>query len=447
MTADGSNSESDFISDELLSGYLDDELSDAERVRVESALESNERYRQILTELQTLRAGLGALPRQRVDADFQQRVLDRISNENQVAVAKSNVVVNSWRGNLRRNIMSFSAIATGITILIVSNWEPDTKVAVSPVESELPSVASNEALAEERADRADDMRRENSLAGSPDPRLDASEQEVDSVERAPRISRFSLAEDRVADLAMAENSGAAVPRSASNPIEPSSVPSNFSVANAADPKGALNSQIPTVGQPAGSSEVVRIRPKYVAAIAQKLRQLDQVDLVVSVYADDSKFLPALLPPGSQISERADLRQQRKAEPSSDLLSVAAGSSPLIASLDAGELESLTSRFESAGRKFAVIDSAAILAKTSEPVVKYFYRQSVPDSRSLRARSVQEIPSSPASDLYLDLDVGPDPSRDESVDQTVAIPQAEGAVIDSQEKLRVLFVVFPVNEVP
>ena len=447
MTADGSNSESDFISDELLSGYLDDELSDAERVRVESALESNERYRQILTELQTLRAGLGALPRQRVDADFQQRVLDRISNENQVAVAKSNVVVNSWRGNLRRNIMSFSAIAAGITILIVSNWKPDTKVAVSQVESELPSVAINEALSEERADGADGTRRENMLAGSPDPSFDTSEQMADSVQPAPRTSRFALAEDRVDDLAMEDSTGAPLPQSASDPNEPSSVPRNYAVVIAADPKATLNSEAPTVGQPGGSHEVVRIRPKYVAAIAQKLRQLDQVDLVVSVYADDSKFLPALLPPGSQDRERSDLQQQRETKSSSDLLSFAAGSSPLIASLDAGELESLTSRFESAGRKFAVIDSAAILAKTSEPVVKYFYRQSAPDSRALRARSVQEIPSSPASDLYLDLDVGPDPSRDESEGKTVALPQAEGALIDSQEKLRVLFVVFPVNEAP
>src|SRR4051812_5288277 len=61
--------------DELLSAFLDNELSPAERATVEQHLADNANDRQLLTELKSLRCDLAALPQVAVKADFADRVV------------------------------------------------------------------------------------------------------------------------------------------------------------------------------------------------------------------------------------------------------------------------------------------------------------------------------------------------------------------------------------
>ena len=63
------------ITDELLSAYLDDELSPDERALVESRLAADPQARQLVEELRTLSGEVRELPRHTVSAGFSQRVV------------------------------------------------------------------------------------------------------------------------------------------------------------------------------------------------------------------------------------------------------------------------------------------------------------------------------------------------------------------------------------
>jgi hypothetical protein len=63
------------FTDELLSAYLDGELTPAERVQVEARLASDPHVRQLLDELRVLSGEVRALPRYSVGAGFSQRVI------------------------------------------------------------------------------------------------------------------------------------------------------------------------------------------------------------------------------------------------------------------------------------------------------------------------------------------------------------------------------------
>ncbi len=64
--------------EELLSGYLDGELHDAERDRVEQWLRDSEAHRDRLRELQSLRDRLQSLPKHTLSADFSGRVVRQV---------------------------------------------------------------------------------------------------------------------------------------------------------------------------------------------------------------------------------------------------------------------------------------------------------------------------------------------------------------------------------
>src|SRR5436309_4567448 len=61
--------------DELLSAFLDDELSPAERAQVEKHLAASEADRQLLAELKSLRGDLASLPQAVVSPDFADRAV------------------------------------------------------------------------------------------------------------------------------------------------------------------------------------------------------------------------------------------------------------------------------------------------------------------------------------------------------------------------------------
>ena len=64
--------------DELLSAWIDGELSDAERKQVEAHLAENSAAKRLLKEYQEISDTLRKLPRQSVDARFQESVMKAI---------------------------------------------------------------------------------------------------------------------------------------------------------------------------------------------------------------------------------------------------------------------------------------------------------------------------------------------------------------------------------
>src|SRR5688500_13898316 len=65
------------FNDELISAYLDGELSPDEQACVEQTLVESAEFRQMFEELRTLRGDLQTLPSHRLPADFSERVLER----------------------------------------------------------------------------------------------------------------------------------------------------------------------------------------------------------------------------------------------------------------------------------------------------------------------------------------------------------------------------------
>src|SRR3954454_8055803 len=69
---------SDF-SDELLSAFIDDELTPAEREQVDQHLATSESSRKLVTELRSLRGEVAALPAVTVSDAFTDRVLQAVT--------------------------------------------------------------------------------------------------------------------------------------------------------------------------------------------------------------------------------------------------------------------------------------------------------------------------------------------------------------------------------
>ncbi len=132
--------------EELLSAYLDDELSVDERTRVEGWLAESAELRQLRDDLLTLRAGLQTLPQHKLDRDLATSVLRRAEQavlrsktgdfSDSTIVPKS---ANWWerRSNLRRLIWPALAVAAALVILVYdANQRPDElHVAQAPPEA------------------------------------------------------------------------------------------------------------------------------------------------------------------------------------------------------------------------------------------------------------------------------------------------------------------------
>ena len=69
------------IPDELLSAYLDGELSPAEQEQIDQALANDHGLQALLTELRQVRADLQLLPRHKLPPSFSDRVLQSCRNQ------------------------------------------------------------------------------------------------------------------------------------------------------------------------------------------------------------------------------------------------------------------------------------------------------------------------------------------------------------------------------
>jgi anti-sigma factor RsiW len=74
------NETNDNLDDELLSAYVDGELTDAERAAVEARLEGDAAARELVAELRSLSGSLRALPRESLAEDLRGAVLKQIGD-------------------------------------------------------------------------------------------------------------------------------------------------------------------------------------------------------------------------------------------------------------------------------------------------------------------------------------------------------------------------------
>jgi hypothetical protein len=128
---------------ELLSAYLDGELTAEEQARVEQALAADPSARQLLDELRAVGTSLQALPQYKLDDDMSQRVLDlaarRMLVGNQVdRQAESGGLKEddangvkplwkelNWRDMLSRRALAWSGTAVAVAILLY--WTDPTR--------------------------------------------------------------------------------------------------------------------------------------------------------------------------------------------------------------------------------------------------------------------------------------------------------------------------------
>ena len=140
----------DVPNSELLSAYLDGELTAAERAHVEQLLSTSPAARQSMDELRALSSTIRGLPSQKLGEDLSQLVLRTAErrmltggdqrSEPADATQSSGWGGPSWRGMLSRRALVWSGLAAGIALMIVWNEPPRQarELAVAPKAVETP---------------------------------------------------------------------------------------------------------------------------------------------------------------------------------------------------------------------------------------------------------------------------------------------------------------------
>jgi hypothetical protein len=107
------------MSDEMISAYLDGELSSDERQAVERALQQDAACQQLYDQLRALRESLQGLPRHELDAEFAARVLRRIG-EIHPDHAPQPARASGPRGIRRGLAWAAVAIAAGVAVMLLA---------------------------------------------------------------------------------------------------------------------------------------------------------------------------------------------------------------------------------------------------------------------------------------------------------------------------------------
>jgi anti-sigma factor RsiW len=107
------------MSDEMISAYLDGELSSDERQAVERAMQQDAACRQLYDQLRALRESLQGLPRHELEPEFAARVLQRIA-EIRPDHAPQPAPVPAPRGFRRGLVWAAVAIAAGVAVMLLA---------------------------------------------------------------------------------------------------------------------------------------------------------------------------------------------------------------------------------------------------------------------------------------------------------------------------------------
>ena len=117
------------LDDELLSGYIDGELTDEERAQVEQRLENDSSARAMVDDLRALSGKLKSLPRQRLDEDLRTAVLTQIG--------RRSVELPPARISMARRLMwPAIAVAAALMLIFISGDELHEIGDVAQVENQ-----------------------------------------------------------------------------------------------------------------------------------------------------------------------------------------------------------------------------------------------------------------------------------------------------------------------
>lgn len=115
--------------DELLSAYLDDELSDAERAAAEIRLRDDPRARQLVAELRAVSAAVRALPREKLGEDLREAVLSQ-------EVVRHVVTEEEEQSSARRWTWAAMAIAATFFLMVYMPQRVEEKEQLARVEGQ-----------------------------------------------------------------------------------------------------------------------------------------------------------------------------------------------------------------------------------------------------------------------------------------------------------------------
>lgn len=128
---------SDRLNDELLSAYLDNEVTDEERAQVEQALVDSAEARMSLASLRQIQASLRSVPRLTLPADFQERVIreaERRGARRAVATTVRSVRATQWIRVAAVATTIAAALVVGVVIAI-SRQAPEIVEVPAPAPS------------------------------------------------------------------------------------------------------------------------------------------------------------------------------------------------------------------------------------------------------------------------------------------------------------------------
>ncbi len=167
----------DVSESELISAYLDGELTAEEQVRAEQILAASAEARQLLEELRALGGTLQSLPQEKLDEDLGPRVLQvaerrmlspeepkKNTEANEPSAGRAAAALTSreddslpsegfpwrelsWRGMLSPRALIWSAIVVAVAIFIHFNAPPQN---VAKLDKDKPAAAAGDKTAEKR---------------------------------------------------------------------------------------------------------------------------------------------------------------------------------------------------------------------------------------------------------------------------------------------------------
>lgn len=425
----------EFISDELLSGYLDNELTADERSRVESTLKSSERHRQILVELRTLRDGLGSLPQHHVDADFQRRVMDRIANmedennsdaEEVCSVAPHGSTLSAGAYQVqRRTIMSLAAIAASLLVAFVLVRGKDPRVAHDSTGNEFAADKGEEVA----HDSAQPPLVDQSLSdGDGDNRIDGADDiEADSLdldaadEGGPgRHYRFHVPSGDVDDDTRSIRSRPSPPTpsvaSSRALVIGESLPSRVEIEqNAAihpDAVDAVAEGSLEVGlvKPEETESTVSFAPKQMAQIVRAVQQ-DEIDVVLELRTNLVEDVVASLSTDLEGAINQEVKWLNWQLEESDGAH-SQNRQHFSATMSLDKLRAITRELEESGTIVSLLDSSTVLATLAQPEVRNWFSLYYAPPTVESMDSYESLEAGPKNyDLFVDLDAE-SPDQDE-----------------------------------
>jgi|GEM_PF-2164287 len=128
----------DVSENELLSAYLDGELTTVERAEVERLLASSRTARRLLEELKALRNALHEMPRKKLDEDLSEHILQAAERRILTGSVDPGQASPLWRTTARRFLnlrgVVWSALAVAVAVIVMVNAEdperPDVRKVV-----------------------------------------------------------------------------------------------------------------------------------------------------------------------------------------------------------------------------------------------------------------------------------------------------------------------------